>query len=236
MERTIPNNLMKLTRELDSLKDIDNQLVSEIVTDSKLEASDFASYLNFEHPSTESYGRNLILDNGKYKILLMSWRPGDFTAIHNHGYTEWGCVVFFGEATHRLYSVDNGELKLQQSDVFGPGQNASVCGDLTHMMGNAGKENFTTLHIYGSNSKTENISADAKVYAPEYRKIFTTMGTAFLNMNQDLILSENPIRKIEEETLLDYFRLVKPFYQRNKVPDVLNRINNFLHLPVLIKN
>ena len=79
---------MKLTRELDSLKNIDNQIVSEIVNDSKLKASDFTSYLNFEHPSTESYGRKLILDNGKYKILLMSWRPGDFTTIHNHDYTE----------------------------------------------------------------------------------------------------------------------------------------------------
>ena len=62
------------------------------------------------------------------------------------------------------------------------------------------------------------------------------MGTAFLNMNNNLILSENPIQKIEEETLLDYFRLVKPFYQRNQVPDVLNRINNFMNFPVLIKN
>jgi hypothetical protein len=62
------------------------------------------------------------------------------------------------------------------------------------------------------------------------------MGTAFLNMSQDLILTENPIHQIEEETLVDYFRLVKPFYQRNKVADVLNRINNYLHFPVLIKN
>ena len=30
----------------------------------------------------------------------MLWKLDDFPAIYNHGYTEWGCVYFFGEASH----------------------------------------------------------------------------------------------------------------------------------------
>lgn len=229
----IPHSLLELTNELDSLKNIDNKIVAEIVSGTRLIASDFTQYQSFDHPYAESYGRKLILDNGKFKILLMSWRPGDFTAIHNHGYTEWGCVCFFGEATHRLYTLEKGELRLQQSDIFGEGEVASVCGDLTHMMGNAGKQNFTTLHIYGSNTKTSNISENAKVYVPEFRKIFTTMGSAYLLMNQNLILSETGFDNISVRTLNDYLSLVKPFYIRNGIRNIVNLINEVLEDPDL---
>jgi hypothetical protein len=42
----------------------------------------------------------------------MSWRANDFTAIHNHGATEWGCVFFMGSATHRIYEMENDKLSL----------------------------------------------------------------------------------------------------------------------------
>jgi hypothetical protein len=233
MKKMIPHSLLKLTNELGSTKNIDNKIVAEIVSGSRLTASDFSQYQSFDHSYAESYGRKLIMDNGKFKILLMSWRPGDFTAIHNHGYTEWGCVCFFGEATHRLYTLEKGELRLKQSDTFGEGEVASVCGDLTHLMGNAGKQNFTTLHIYGSNTKTSNISENAKVYVPEFRKIFTTMGSAYLLMNQNLILSETGFDNISARTLNDYLSLVKPFYIRNGIRNIVNLINEVLENPDL---
>ncbi len=228
MNPTLPKKLQQLILALQHESNIDNSMVAQLVNNYQLSNNDIAAFNLFTHKQNESYGRQLIFDNGNFKILLMSWRKGDFTAIHNHGSTEWGCVCFFGEATHRLYEVENDALKLLQKDNFNTGQVASVCGDLTHMMGNESKDNFATLHIYGSNTRTHNVSENAKVYLPEEQKIVTTMGEAFLHMDKKLVLSENPFYKISNDVLLDYYSLIKPFYERNKLIKPIKNMEKIL--------
>jgi len=222
MKTTFSKGIENLIKDIKHQKFLTNPLVSEIVECNHISEDDIVNYISCNHSPNESYGRQLIFDNGNFKILLMSWKSGDFTAIHNHGFTEWGCVYFFGEATHRLYSVIDGELKIIQKDNFHKGQIASVCGDLTHIMGNSSSENFTTLHIYGSNTRQKDVSKDAIVYLPELEKKVTTMGSAYLNMDKKLILSEKPMIKVCDEVVTDYFSLVKPFYERNGLFQILN--------------
>jgi predicted metal-dependent enzyme (double-stranded beta helix superfamily) len=224
MSSFIPECLEKLIGDLSHNSMVDNHQVVDTVRHTQLSLKELLPFSTFNHPNMESYGRRLIFDNGNFKILLMSWKPGDFTAIHNHGYTEWGCVYFFGEATHRLYQVENNRLVSVVKDSFLNGQIASVCGDLTHLMGNAGTRDLATLHIYGSNTRFSDISENAHVYVPERQKIYNTMGTAFLNMDQKLILSETPLQKSEKYLLDDYFELVRPFYERNRLKKVLEDI------------
>lgn len=228
MKTQFPKNIESLIKDIKHQKILTNPLVLEIVENNHIPDNDVASYVSFNHSPNESYGRQLIYDNGNFKILLMSWKSGDFTAIHNHGYTEWGCVYFFGEATHRLYSVTSDELKILQKDNFSKGQVASVCGDLTHIMGNSSSKNFTTLHIYGSNTLKNDVSKDAIVYLPELNKEVTTMGSAYLNMDKQLILTEKPMIKVSREVVADYFSLIKPFYERNGLFSILNNIEKKL--------
>ncbi|PKP01894.1 MAG: hypothetical protein CVU14_04345 [Bacteroidetes bacterium HGW-Bacteroidetes-9] len=228
METAFSKNIERLIKDIKHQNYITNPLVSEIVESNRITENDVAQFVSYNHLPNESYGRQLIYDNGNFKILLMSWKSGDFTAIHNHGYTEWGCVYFFGEATHRLYSVTNDELKILQKDNFHKGKTASVCGDLTHIMGNSSSESFTTLHIYGSNTRNNDVSKDAIVYFPELDKEVTTMGSAYLNMDKQLILSEKPLIKVSDDVVSDYFSLVKPFYERNGLFQLLSKMENKL--------
>ena len=229
MKEYLPNCIQNLVVELNNQNHIDNRIVAEILSETKLSEQALKPYFYADHPTTESYGRKLIWDNGDFKILLMTWHPGDFTAIHNHGHADWGGVYFFGDATHRLYEVENDELSLVEKTVFPKGQVASICGDLTHLMGNSGSRDMVTLHIYGSNTRKKNVSQDAKVYFPEFEKVVTTMGSAYLNMNKELILSEKPFESKNTEVLADYFSLVKPFYERNKMPRVIQKMDHFLN-------
>lgn len=229
MNSFFPKSLQSLINDLSECKENHNQQVQDIVKQNRFSPQDFEPFYTFNHADHESYGRKLIFDNGNFKILLMSWKPGDFTAIHNHGHSEWGCVYFFGDAAHRLYTVENSQLTSVEKDTYLEGQIASVCGDLTHLMGNAGTQNLATLHIYGSNSRNSNISENAKIYAPEHQKIFTTMGTAFLNMSPDLIMSEAALPEMEAGLLDDYFGLVNPFYKRNGFSAVLKNMEKQLN-------
>ncbi|OFX37415.1 MAG: hypothetical protein A2X05_18785 [Bacteroidetes bacterium GWE2_41_25] len=184
-------------------------------------------YNIFNHTGAESYGRRLLYESEKFRILLMTWDPGDFTAIHNHGETEWGGVYFFGNATHRLYETEYGNLKLSRKDIFEKGQTAAVCGDLTHMMGNSGKTGFMTLHIYGSNKNLNDSLNREKVFLPEHKVLATTNGPAFLNMAETLKTEEEFYDTYTDETLIDYFELIKPYYLRNNRYDVLKTISTF---------
>ncbi len=229
MTDNLPKSIRNLVLELGNHSHIDNDLVAQIMSGINFPENALKPFFYLDHPKNESYGRKLIWNNGDFKILLMTWRPGDFTAIHNHGFTEWGGVYFLGDATHRLYRVENDELALVRKNVYPSGKVASICGDLTHLMGNSGNSDIVTLHVYGSNTRKRNVSEDAKVYMPEFQKIVTTMGTAYLNMDKALILSEIPFENIGSDALSDYFSLVKPFYERNKMPEVLQKMEHNLN-------
>lgn len=229
MKTQFPTKINNLIFDIKNSKWLDNENIADIVNNIKFSEKDIKSYFSFDHNINESYGRQLIYDNGNFKILLMSWKSDDFTAIHNHGYTEWGCVYFFGEATHRLYELQNNTLTILRKNNFYRGQVASVCGDLTHIMGNSSSKDFTTLHIYGSNTRQNNVSEDAKVYMPELQKVYTTMGSAYLNMSKDLVLSENKMNNMPDDVLLDYFNLVRPFFERNKNIDLISAMDKVLN-------
>jgi predicted metal-dependent enzyme (double-stranded beta helix superfamily) len=229
MKPNLPSGIKKIALELNNLSNIDNNMVAEIVSGVKLSEKELRQYISFDHPNYESYGRKLILDSGKFQIFLMSWRAGDFTAIHNHGYTEWGCVYFFGEATHRLYRIADDELKAVQKDNFHDGQIVGVSGALTHMMGNENAKDYTTLHIYGSNAINSIVSENTKVYLFEFQKVVRTMGSAYLNIDRSLVLFEKPLLKIHKDVFLDYYSLVKSFYERTKQFDIIRKMDKVLN-------
>lgn len=220
--------IQKLIRDIANHPAMSNEILLGILKESKLSGNDFKVYETYEHPISHSYGRQLIHDEGSFKILLMSWAPGDFTAIHNHGYTEWGCVCFFGDATHRTYSRQMEHLSLTQKDMFTDGFITPVCGDLIHIMGNSGKKGFTTLHIYGSNTKSGDISENANVFLPEHETLISTMGSAYLQPEQNHIISRQSFICRNHELLEDYFSLVKPFYQRNNNYSVIDKMEGTL--------
>ena len=229
MKTELSSTINKLILDIKNAGKMDNSLITEIVKSNKLSEKNLSTFASFNHANNESYGRKLIYNNENFKLLLMSWKAGDFTAIHNHGYTDWGCMYFFGEASHRLYEIVGDELKIIQKDNFHKSQIAQVCGDLTHMMGNTGLKDFTTLHIYGSNTRKSIVSENAKVYLPEFQKVVTTIGPAYLILDRSLVQSEEPLLKIGQDVLLDYFTLVKPFYERNKQLEIILRMEKILN-------
>jgi cysteine dioxygenase len=227
MNSQLPDCIAKLVAGIQSVGSVDNEILSELINRADLSETALRAYNSFNHSEAESYGRSLLFENEKFKILLMSWRPNDFTAIHNHGHTDWGCVHFFGNATHRLYTENDGILELNSRDYFEEGQNAAVCGNLIHLMGNSGPKEFVTLHIYGSDTRLNAIPDDTEVFLPEFREKVATAGTAFLNMDKSLKKSETFFNSLTETTLLDYLELIKPFYFKNHRMDILQEINRF---------
>ncbi|MDP2237926.1 MAG: cysteine dioxygenase family protein [Bacteroidales bacterium] len=224
MKANLPKPLTSLIDSINDIENIDNTIIRSIVESHKFQAEVFSEFELFDHCSSKSYGRKLIFENEKFKMLLMSWAPGDITAIHNHGYTEWGCVCAFGELTHRLYSFDNNDLKIIDKTPILEGRIATVNGELIHLMGNTGNKNVATLHIYGANINRQNVSENSSIYLPEFNKIITTLGAAFLNPDKETVLSEMPFFAADKELLSDYYNLVSTYYERNKAFEALKTL------------
>lgn len=225
------NTIQNLIGDIREAQPLNNETFTAIVESRRLTASTFSNFEKFNHPGVESYGRALIHDNGNFKIMLMSWLPGDFTAIHSHGFVEWGCVCFFGDISLRQYEFSDDTLKMVEKQTSTEGIIAPVHGDLIHIMGNAGKRGITTLHIYGSNSHNRDISKDSKVYYPECQKLVTTMGSAFLIQDSNLVLHEMRFSSVNKDLLADYFDLVSPYYERNNRTDIIEQMKHCLMPP-----
>ena len=60
-------------------------IARQCVLDANLRAEDLTAWADFDHPVEDSYGRRLVYDGGDFEIMVMSWAPGDFSAIHDHG-------------------------------------------------------------------------------------------------------------------------------------------------------
>lgn len=209
MSSAIPEKVVRLAQKIEARDTVDFSFLKEAVAGAGIYANDFANHASFAHPPEQSYGRILLFGSRRLKVFLMCWSPGDFTAIHDHGNTDWGCVVAMGDFTHRMYRFEDGLLRLKSHDPFGEGQVAFLTGNLIHMMGNTGSENIMSLHIYGSSSENESLAKKSRVYLPESRKVITTNGPAFLNCPRETIIREEDFSTICSHALDDYLDLLK---------------------------
>jgi cysteine dioxygenase len=214
--------VIKLAQKLEASDTHDFSFMKETIIRTRFSVSDFNDFASFNHPVDQSYGRNLLYESNRLKIFLMCWAPGDFTAIHDHGQTRWGCVIALGNFTHRVYHFENGVLKIKSDAPFGKGQVACLKGEFIHMMGNTGNMNIMSLHIYGSDSKDELLARRSRVYQIDKNKVITTNGPAFLNTNKESILHQAHFDSVDQKALLDYTDLMK--YRSEKIRQRKNRI------------
>ena len=101
--------------------------------------------------SRQSYARNLVRSGPWYHALVLCWRNGQRSPIHDHVGSSCGVRVLRGVATETLFEfAANGHVKAVGSRDLPAG---SVCGsqdgDL-HQVSNlqAGDADLVTLHIY----------------------------------------------------------------------------------------
>jgi cysteine dioxygenase len=226
MDTALPPAITELIAKLSSVKDCNNGILMEIMNEIAFFQEDYLSFAHFDHPETESYGRTLLYKHNRFKIILMSWAPGDFTAIHNHGNVEWGAVHSIGKATHRLYTIHNNTLFLQSSIGIPQGKTHVLSGNLIHMMGNLEKKNNISIHVYGLNSTHNDISKETKVFSPENNCIFETDGPAFLKLHPNLIHKREALTRIDPLAMDDYRQVMN---KRNEIKQNIRNVNQDLY-------
>jgi len=229
----MPSSLKKIILEIKKHKTLDSNILIDIIKQANVTTEDLNQLNSYNHITTESYGRNKIFETTNFAIFVMSWSPSDFTAIHSHGHSEWGAVLFPYETNHRLYDVKDNFVKLVQSAIIPKGTIVPVNGKLVHAMGNLTDKGIQTLHIYGTNNENGLTVEDSVVYEIEKQQRSTTYGSAFININEIYCKNVEKGLQTDVETLKDYLSIVLPFYQKNKLYEQVSLIEKYSRKPEL---
>jgi len=95
------------------------------------------------------YARNTVFENDQFELVLICWRPGQASAIHDHGKSYCLYLVLEGELREEMYEIDaEGVPVSTELRSWNTGEITVAAGDDVHQIRNDSGQNLRTLHIY----------------------------------------------------------------------------------------
>ncbi|NEO64651.1 MAG: cysteine dioxygenase [Moorea sp. SIO4G2] len=178
-EQSFPESIQRLISNIKNQSAMVPTIARECILDARISPEDLMGWADFDHPITDSYGRKLIYHGGSFEIMVLSWAPGDYTTIHDHGASQWGAVQCFGEAEDYMYTLTDGVLQTQKRLEFSSAQVKAVADDMIHQMGNPGQSAFLSLHVYGGENPNSSITSNTRIFDLFEGSIQRTDGAGF---------------------------------------------------------
>lgn len=160
----LPDSLQNLIFLLSQTSNFTTNGVYQSLLQANVKQDDLMPWATFDHPVTDGYGRQLVYDGGYFEIMVMSWVPGDVSAIHDHGQAQWGAVQCFGQGVHSIYEFADRTIHLKTEMPLFYSQIIEVDHDLIHQMSNYSQERFLSLHVYGCYDEHDSITGDARIF------------------------------------------------------------------------
>ena len=99
----LPNSLGDLVSQLERQQACAPERAASLLYALDITADALRPWWDFEHNKRDSYGRLLVHAGANFELMVMSWMPGDYSAIHDHGEAEWGAVRYYGSADHAVF-------------------------------------------------------------------------------------------------------------------------------------
>lgn len=211
---TRPARLEGLIRNIEQDAHCSPQRLRQHILAANLSTDDLLPWADFQHPVTDSYGRKAVYESEYFEVMVMSWAPGDFSTIHDHGLAQWGAVQCFGDAEHSIYALDEGVLRTVAIEPFRSGAVHAVNPDLIHQMGNPSNRYFLSLHIYGREEPSESITGDAQIFDLFEGCMQLTNGGVFFCLPEALILGRRPGLRGDRPTTLRHHEQMRDRIQR----------------------
>lgn len=188
MSKPLAVSIQQLIENIKTLQPFSSLGLKRILEASLVSSKELSVYSDFNHPIQDGYGRKLIYDGGYFEVMCMSWNPGDMSAIHDHGYTQWGAVKVFGTADHGVYSFKDNVIDIHKRETLLSGDVRPVSHGFIHQMGNITDTPFLSLHIYGCEDRIGGVTDEARCFDLFDQTINYVSGGVFYHLPQDTIL------------------------------------------------
>lgn len=106
------------------------------------------------HFCNDSYARNLICRTPRFDMLVLCWKPGNVTTIHDHAGSLNVTRVFSGRLTSRNFEAYErpkpGHILVRQLEELHHGKNDFSACDYAgiHQLANTSDGDLVTVHVY----------------------------------------------------------------------------------------
>ena len=239
----LPNAITEIIRQVEASDLLTGKQAMNILLSARVQEESLERFVDFEHASDECYGRKVLYQGKNFELMVMSWKPGDYSAIHNHGIAGWGAVKVFGQMDHISYLLEEGELKTCGMIRLNERNIIDVSEGLMHQMGNPGSENVISLHLYGINGNDyiPNVTQDSELFDLTKKQIHLTDKGAFYELNSAFIKKSiegpsgdfptwlsNLTRQIDRNKKMGHFNELKGLLMELRSADKRERLLNFL--------
>ena len=225
-------SVTKLVKSLESLGQFTPESVHEVVSECDIGVEDLKDWIDYEYPVSDSYGRKMVHDGGFFEVMVMCWRPGDYSAIHDHGKAEFGAVKIFGDAEHASFELDNQKFTTISRERIKSGTTLKVTPALIHQMGNPGEKNFSSLHIYGNTDLESGITSEARIFDYSRNELVFVNGGVFYLLPEREIVHRKKLPKADYETrsrdLIEASKRAKAMGNDSEYRRIMNEISSGL--------
>lgn len=147
--RNAPPSLHRLLDYLDNLTErAPPETLEAYLRDLDITVDDVRPFARF---SEDRYLRNLVCDGPFYHALVLCWRSGQRSPIHNHANSTCGVRVLSGTATETVFeTTPSGLIKPVSSENFEVGAVSASADGFIHQISNleAPGSDLVTLHVY----------------------------------------------------------------------------------------
>jgi cysteine dioxygenase len=147
--KTTPHSLADLVaaladqQGLPSLEQLDSWLEN-----SAIEREELLPYIGFKEGN---YWRHRVFRNDFVEMLVLCWRPGQRTPIHDHNGSQGAVLVYEGMLWETTFKFDTSKgLSYKSGKEYGPGGVTDAAVPDIHQLGNpdVSGQDLITIHIY----------------------------------------------------------------------------------------
>jgi SAM-dependent methyltransferase len=228
----LPDSIHNLIQLLENASTFSTPILINWLKNAAITQEDLLPWTDFEHPVADSYGRKIIAEGKNYELMVMSWIPGDFSGIHDHGSASCGAVQVFGPAEHAVFEIKNNALSTLDRWDLKPLDILGINHSLIHQMGNPIKNlPFVSLHVYAFEKEI----GPSRLFDLQQQKIQFVAGGVFFALPKSQILKEEKGPQPDFPTKIRYLvewgnRLKKMGHKDDEVTGLLQTSKNLTEL------
>ena len=147
--KTNPRSLADLVAELEGLAGLPSlEQLDSWLENSAIEREDLLPYIGFKEGN---YWRHRVVRNDFVEMLVLCWRPGQRTPIHDHNGSQGAVLVYEGLMWETTFNFDpSAGLSYKSGQEYKGGGVTSAAVPDIHQLGNpdVSGQDLITIHIY----------------------------------------------------------------------------------------
>ncbi len=121
------------------------KILEEKLLDLEINMSTLTKFLGY---TDDGYQRNVVKKTEHYELVLICWKPGQKTPIHDHKGSDCAFLILEGVSTESVYKNKEGKLEVSGIRKYAPGEVCAAEEPDIHMISNDEEINLVNLHLY----------------------------------------------------------------------------------------